>query len=126
MFPEDDRDATEPGEEVRPEDPAAEYAEPDPEGSLPDPERELPSVPEPPTAPNPPEADVPGDLQRAFWTTVIVFNVALLSLSVGAMMVAFGVHRTLGAGLVVVGLASMVRGVLKYRALSNREWSEAD
>ncbi len=119
----DDDDGMEPGKpgDVGPPDPARRVAEPDPEAELPDPEGELPTVPGPPSTT---AADVPPDLQRAFWTTVLVFNVALLALSVGAMMVAFDVHRALGAGFVVVGLASLGRGVLKYRALSDREWRD--
>lgn len=103
------------------------FPEPDPEADLPDPESELPTVPSPPsvdvpTAPTP-DGDVPEELLAGFWTTVLVFNVALLATSVGAMMVAFDVHRTLGAGVLAVGLLSSVRGYRKYRALDERHRS---
>lgn len=104
------------------DDPEASLAEPEPEADLPDPESELPTVPDVPEVDVPevvvPEADVPGELLRDFWTTVAVFNVALLAASVGVMMLVFDVYRPFGAALLVLGLLSGVRGYLKYRALA--------
>lgn len=120
-----DDDANGTGDDLGPTDPAADFTEPAPESDLPKPEEELPSVPDPPSPPET-EGDVPGDLLKAFWTTVLVFNVALLALSVGALMVAFDVHRSLGAGIFVVGLVSLARGYLKYRDLQDRDWSESE
>ena len=104
-----------------PDDPAAAYREPDPEADLPDPESELPEVPsvDVPSAPTP-QNDASPELLKGFWSTVLVFNVALLSTSVGAMMLVFGVERPLGVGLLAVGLVSLLRGYRKYRTLDER------
>jgi len=106
--------------------PGSRYPEPDPEADLPDPESDLPSVPavdvpEPPR----PSGEPSPELRKAFWTTVLVLNVGLLATSVGAMMLAFGVERRLGAGLLAVGLLSLVRGYRKYRRLDERHRSGA-
>jgi len=99
-----------------------EYGGPDPEANLPDPAEELPNVPEPPESPSPlAESDVPSGLLRAFWTTVALLNVAVMLLAVGAMMVGFDVHRTLGAAFLVVGLLSLYRGLRRYRSLQQRQ-----
>lgn len=113
------------------DEPEAAYPEPDPEADLADPESELPTVPsvDVPTPPRP-GGDAPPALRRGFWTTVLVFDVALLATSVGAMMLAFGVERPLGAGLLAVGLLSLFRGYRKYRALDRRQrdgdWTDAN
>lgn len=125
MFDEDADGASGAGEDT--DGPASAYREPDPEADLPDPESELPNVPSPPsvdvpTAPSP-EGGVPGELLAGFWTTVLVFNVALLATSVGAMMLVFDVQRPLGAGILAVGVLSFLRGYRKYRALEERNRS---
>ena len=95
--------------------------EPDPEADLPDPETELPSVPEGPEVEIPEvtvsEAEVPESLLKDFWTTVLVINVAVLAVSVGAMMVVFDVYRLFGAAVFALGLFSGLRGYRKYRAM---------
>ena len=95
--------------------------EPDPEADLPDPETELPSIPEEPAVEIPevtvPESEVPEPLLKDFWTTVLVINVAVLAVSVGAMMVVFDVYRPFGAAVFALGLFSGLRGYRKYRAM---------
>lgn len=108
---------------------ASAYPDPDPEADLSDPETELPNVPsvEIP-APGRSEDDVPGELLVGFWSTVLLFNVALLATSVGVLLLAFDGQRRLGAGALVVGLLAAVRGYWKYRSLSERHrtgaWSD--
>lgn len=111
---------------------ASAYPEPDPEGSLADPESELPNVPSPPSVdiptPGQSEGDVPGELLAGFWSTVLVFNVALLATSLGLLLLGFGEQRRLGAGALAVGLLAAVHGYWKYRSLSDRhrrdDWSD--
>jgi len=91
--------------------------EPDPEADLPDPESELPPSVE---VPAPDSGDVPDELAREFWVTVLVFNAALLSVAVGVLMVAFDVERPLGLGLAVLGLLLVRRGYRLYRSLDER------
>jgi hypothetical protein len=114
-----------PGPSYAEDDPGPPYVEPDPEpdpeAHLPDPESELPSVPSVaiPT-PSTTESDASPALVKGFWSTVLVWNVALLATSVGAMMVAFDVERRLGLALMAVGLFSALRGYRKYRALDEQ------
>ena len=119
MFEDDGSDDA----DIVPDDPAEKFPEPSPEAVLPDPENELPNIPEAPT-PSLSESDAPAELRRGFWATVLIFNVALLALSVGALLVIFNFERTLGAGLFIVGVFSFVRGYLKYQSLKERDWSE--
>lgn len=99
----------------------AEPTEDDPEDAFPDPERELVSVPEAPSVPS--ESDVPSELRRAFWELVVVFNVALLALSVGAMLVAFERLWTVGGALVLLGAASFLRGYRRYQRVTGEEFA---
>ena len=117
-----DRDEDETDSQVSPEERFAEPdPEPDPEADLPDPETELPSIPEEPEVEIPevtvPESEVPEPLLKDFWSTVLVINVAVLALSVGAMMVVFDVYRPFGAAVFALGLFSGFRGYRKYRAM---------
>lgn len=117
-----DRDENEADPRPAPEERFAEPdPEPDPEADLPDPETELPSIPEGPEVDVPevtvPESEIPDSLLKDFWTTVLVINVAVLALGVGAMMLVFDVHRPFGAAIFALGLFSGIRGYRKYRAM---------
>lgn len=63
------------------------------------------------------DRDAPPELKRAFWTTVLLFNVALLAVSLGLMLVGFQQRFLFGGGLVLVGLVAFVRGWLRYRTV---------
>lgn len=111
---------------------ASTWQEPNPEADLADPETELPNVPSPPSvdipAPTVSVKEVPGELLAGFWTTVLVFNVAVFATSLGLLLLATeGVDR-LGAGALVVGLFAALHGYWKYRSLSERhrsgEWRD--
>lgn len=76
-------------------------------------------------APSAPSAgDAPAELQRAFWALVVVFNVALLAGSLGAMLLAFRGDLSLGGSLLVLGLGLGFYGWRRYRTVTDRDWEE--
>lgn len=103
---------------------ASASSESDSEAEIPDPETDLPNVPsvEIPT-PGASETDVPGELLAGFWSTVLVFNVALLATSVGALLLVFRGPERLAAGALIVGALATAHGYWKYRRLSERQRS---
>lgn len=113
MFGANENDESAGDDEPGVSDLASKYEEPDPESKYSDPATELPNIPE---APKPlPESEVDTDLKVAFWSTVLVFNVALLALSLGLMLVYFRGQLRLGGGLFALGVFSAAHGYLKYR-----------
>ncbi len=91
------------------EEPESETGWPD-EPSEFDPESIGPSVPEPP---EPGVAD--SQAVELFWKLVVVFNVALFALALGAMQVGFGVRPELGVQVFLVGVLALVYGLYRYR-----------
>jgi hypothetical protein len=69
----------------------------------------------------PDESDADPEVQRQFWILVVVFNVALGALSVGAMFIAFRGQWTLGGRLVVAGAVLSAYGFYKYRAVMRKD-----
>jgi len=73
-----------------------------------------------------PEVDVPDpseapvQLRTAFWSLVVVFNAALLAVSVGAMFVAFRGRWEFGGVLVVAGALAFAFGVHRVRTVKER------
>ncbi|MEF8757169.1 MAG: hypothetical protein V5A33_02920 [Halobacteriales archaeon] len=101
----------------RPHEPDEPFSEPDPEADLPDAETELVSVPEAPRPPEPlPESEVPDDLLRTFWATVLFVNVAVLGLVVGPIAILALSDPRVGTALLAVGLVATVGAVGQYRA----------
>lgn len=91
----------------------------DPDRPGPDPPgRPGPSV-DVPTAPDLPAGDeVPADVQRAFWTLVLVVKVGLLAVALGAMLAFFrGDWR--GGVLVAGGAVLVVRAFQRARAFEH-------
>lgn len=83
-----------------------------------DPDSLAPSV-TPPEAPDAPEfsgEDVDDDVFRAFWSTVIMANVALFGVSVGAMVVFFLGDLRVGGTAIVVGVLAALFGYRYYAA----------
>lgn len=77
-----------------------------------------PSVPSPP---EPGEADNP-EAVSLFWWLVVVFNVALLALSLGAMFVVFRGAVDLGLQIALVGVLLFAYGTYRYHQFrSDRE-----
>ncbi|EFW90324.1 hypothetical protein ZOD2009_19743 [Haladaptatus paucihalophilus DX253] len=59
--------------------------------------------------------DADPEIQKEFWSQVLLFNIALFCLSLGLMLVAFQSRWTFGGGLVVIGLFAFSRGYRRYR-----------
>ncbi|MFB6105395.1 MAG: hypothetical protein ABEJ70_00335 [Halobacteriaceae archaeon] len=78
------------------------------------PDVDVPSV-DPPSVDVPDGADAPRELQVAFWSLVLQFNLALLGLSLGAMLVGFRGEYLWGGVALLVGLFALLRGYRGYR-----------
>jgi hypothetical protein len=76
-----------------------------------DPDSLAPSV-DVPEAPDVSETEVDDELFRAFWGSVVMLNVALMGVSLGAMFLYFRGNLRLGGGAMVVGV---VAAVFTYR-----------
>ena len=57
---------------------------------------------------------------RLFWGLVVLFNVAIVAVSLGVMLIAFGVDETLGLQVLLGGLVLSVYGVYRYRDARNQ------
>ncbi|MFC7142462.1 hypothetical protein ACFQMA_21815 [Halosimplex aquaticum] len=86
------------------------------------PEVDIPSVPGAADAGETDEADagaldgdVDPEVSRTFWRLVLVFDVALLAMSLGPMFVFFRSDWDTGGPLFVLGVAAFVYGVREYR-----------
>lgn len=73
-------------------------------------------APDPPEAPTPSisESEAPDDLVKAFWSIVLVVNVALFSLSLGLMFVGFRGRWRFGGALVALGVLSFAHAYYIY------------
>lgn len=78
--------------------------------------------PDPPSVsvPDPADTEVPPELARVFWVLVVTINVAVLTVSVGAMLVGFRGRWRVGGGLFVLGVLLFVRAGLRYRRYRDR------
>lgn len=111
MFP-DDRSEHEPDEP----DFGLEIPNIEPEEQEPDLGPDIPNV-APPDEGFLGPANTPKDLLTAFWSLVLLFNVGILSTSLGALVLVFDGGLRLGGGLLVVGLFALAHGLYKYRKL---------
>jgi len=50
----------------------------------------------------PDESEAPAEVRVAFWSLVVLFNLAILAVAVGAMLVGFQGRVTIGGGLLLV------------------------
>ncbi len=73
-----------------------------------------------PEAPDPSDTDVPPELRRTFWLLVLMANVGLFALSLGVLFVVFREQLRFGGSLIVVGMAALLIGYLRYRNHRNR------
>lgn len=87
--------------------------EPDPEADLTDYEEELPSIPEPPE-PDADPSDAPDGLVFSFWWLVLVFNAAILALSIGVLFVVVAGQPTTGRNFLFVGTVLGGYGLYRY------------
>ncbi|MBX0321835.1 hypothetical protein EGH21_02200 [Halomicroarcula sp. F13] len=70
--------------------------------------------PDVPKAPRPPDGSGDSDVAALFWKLVLVFNVALLGLSVGPMLAYFEGRVDLGVRVFLVGLLAFGYGTFRY------------
>jgi len=72
--------------------------------------------PEVPTAPEPPAAtEASEELQKMFWSVILLLNLALLAASLGVMYVVFRGRLQLGGGLLLVGVLGIGHAYRIYR-----------
>lgn len=62
--------------------------------------------------------DADEELRGEFWRQVVLFNVALLGVSLGAMLVGFDGRWLFGAGVFAVGAVAFLRGYARYRTVT--------
>lgn len=104
--------------------------EPDPEERWGDPENDLIDVP---------AVDIPGDdadegaavqvdreLATTFWAVVVLVNVGVAGISIGAMVLYFRGQLLLGSGAIVVGALALVRAYYTYRGYRGDEAASDD
>jgi hypothetical protein len=63
----------------------------------------------------PPPDDVDPELQSRFWSLVLIFNVAVLGVSVGGLFILFRDDLAVGVQLVLAGAIVGVYGLYRYR-----------
>lgn len=71
---------------------------------------EIPEAPEPP-----PATEASEELQKMFWSVVVLLNLAILAASLGVLYVIFRGRLQLGGGLVLVGLLGGLHAYRLYR-----------
>ena len=67
-----------------------------------------------PDVPEPPDGGANSEVTSLFWQLVVVFNIALLALSVGPMLAYFEGRVELGIQLFLVGLIAFGYGTVRY------------
>ena len=70
--------------------------------------------PDVPEAPSPPDGEGYSDVQSLFWKLVVVFNVALLALSLGPMFAYFEGRVEFGLRIFLVGVVLFAYGTFRY------------
>lgn len=70
--------------------------------------------PDVPEAPSPPDGTGDSDVTALFWKLVVVFNAALLALSVGPMLAYFEGEVQLGLRITLVGAIAFAYGIIRY------------
>ncbi|ELZ91701.1 hypothetical protein C440_15344 [Haloferax mucosum ATCC BAA-1512] len=110
----------------------------DPEARWGDPETELPNIPrvripgedDPATEPDEDDedqsfsADIDPEAARLFWASVVLANIGVGGVAVGAMLLYFRDDLLVGGGLVLLGIGSLVRVYFTYREFERGEWSD--
>lgn len=98
----------EPDDEPEPDgrrfDAVTRYEEP----AEPDPDALGPDIPEP-------DEDTPARVPLLFWRVVVVFNLAILAIALGALMLVFDRRPTLGGQILVLGFVLLGYGLYRYR-----------
>ncbi|KAA9396833.1 hypothetical protein Har1130_03190 [Haloarcula sp. CBA1130] len=79
-----------------------------------------------PDVPSPSDSDYSGDATGLFVKLVIVFNVALLALSLGPMLAYFEGQVDLGVRIFLVGLIAFGYGTVRYIQFERERKSDDD
>lgn len=77
-------------------------------------------------APDPPDTDASTELQKQFWILVVVFNVALIGISLGLLLALLDGEPTIGMSVVFLGAGAFYFGLQRYRAIQNGEFDLPD
>jgi hypothetical protein len=70
--------------------------------------------PDVPEAPSPPDGAADTEVAALFWKLVVVFNIALLALSVGPMLAYFEGQVEFGLRVFLVGVIAFAYGTFRY------------
>lgn len=68
----------------------------------------------------PDESDASPEVRVAFWSLVVLFNLAILAIAVGAMLVGFRGRLTAGGGLLLAGALAFGVGIYRLRGVQDR------
>ena len=77
-----------------------------------------------PDVPEPPDGDANSEVTSLFWQLVVVFNIALLGLSLGPMFAYFEGDIDLGLQLTAGGAILFAYGYFRYRRFRRRRDDE--
>jgi hypothetical protein len=136
----DSRDATQSAHDVTsPADRLKRWS--DPESRWGNPEKDLPNIPrvaipgqesdeslESEFDDDAPEftVDIDPEQSRLFWASVVLANIGLAGISLGPMLIYFRGQMLVGAGVTLVGVASLARVYTMYQEYKTHEWSGDD
>jgi len=81
---------------------------------------------DPPATDDPTSEDVPAELQREFWTLVVVADAALIAFGLGALFVVFRGNVVLGASLLVAAAGIGFYARERYRTVQETDWETKD
>lgn len=70
-------------------------------------------------------ADVDPEQTRLFWGAVVLANVGIAGVSLGAMLVYFRGQTLVGLGAILLGVGALSRVYAIYREYSTTDWSSA-
>jgi len=74
----------------------------------------------------PEESEAPAEVRAAFWSLVVLFNLAILAVAVGAMLVGFQGRLTAGGGLLLAGVLAFGLGIYRLRDVQDRFGESAE
>lgn len=77
-------------------------------------------------APDPPDAEPSAELQKQFWILVVVFNVALIATSLGALLATLDGKPIIGGSLAFLGTGVFYFGIQRYRRVKVRNFTDSD
>jgi hypothetical protein len=100
--------------------------ESDPEDRWGDPERDLVNVPSVGGEDDEQPVEIDSELASTFWAVVVLVNVGVAGVSLGAMFAYFRGNYLLGAAAAVVGVLALVRAYYSYRGYKSSDAGDTD